>query len=56
MVEPLKKEYYVLDEDGCSDREIVEKVNELVRIINEQQKKIRQLELMKSQRCRTAAI
>lgn len=43
MIEPLKQKYYVLDEDGCSDREVVEKVNELIGILNEQQKIIRQL-------------
>lgn len=43
MIEPLKQKYYVLDEDGCSDREVVEKVNELIGILNEQQKIICQL-------------
>ena len=43
MIEALKQKYYVIDEDGCSDREVVEKVNELIGILNEQQKIIRQL-------------
>ena len=42
----LNKEYYVTDEYGHSDKIVVQKVNELIGIINHQQEVIRDLELL----------
>lgn len=42
----LNKEWYVSDEYGHTDRVLVAKVNELIGIINYQQKIIKQYELM----------
>lgn len=42
----LNKEWYVSDEYGHTDRVLVAKVNELIGIINHQQKVIKQYELM----------
>lgn len=42
----LNKEWYVSDEYGHTDRVLVAKVNELIGIINYQQKVIKQYELM----------
>ena len=42
----LNKEWYVADEYGHTDKVIVQKVNELIGIINHQQEVIRDLELL----------
>lgn len=42
----LNKEYYVTDEYGHSDKIVVQKVNELIGIVNHQQEVIRDLELL----------
>lgn len=42
----LNKEYYVTDEYGHSDKIIVQKVNELIGIVNHQQEVIRDMELL----------
>lgn len=45
-IKRLNKEYYVTDEYGHSDKIVVQKVNELIGIINHQQEVIRDLELL----------
>lgn len=42
----LNKEYYVTDEYGHNDAVLVQKVNELIGIVNHQQDVIRSFELM----------
>ena len=42
----LNKEYYVVDEYGHSDKILVQKVNELIGVVNHQQEVIRTLELL----------
>ena len=42
----LNKEFYVADEYGHTDAVLVQKVNELIRIVNHQQEVIRSFELM----------
>lgn len=42
----LNKEYYVTDEYGHSDKIVVQKVNEIIGIVNHQQEVIRDLELL----------
>lgn len=42
----LNKEYYVTDEYGHSDKIVVQKVNELIGIVNHQQEVIRDMELL----------
>ena len=42
----LNKEYYVTDEYGHNDSVLVQKVNELIGIVNHQQDVIRSFELL----------
>lgn len=42
----LNKEYYVTDEYGHNDAVLVQKVNELIGIVNHQQDVIRSFELL----------
>ena len=42
----LNKEFYVADEYGHTDAVLVQKVNELIGIVNHQQEVIRSFELM----------
>ena len=42
----LNKEYYVVDEYGHSDKVVVEKVNELVDIVNQLLEENRKLKLL----------
>lgn len=42
----LNKDYYVTDEYGHSDAVLVQKVNELIGVINHQQEVIHTLELL----------
>lgn len=42
----LNKEFYVADEYGHTDAILVQKVNELIGIVNHQQEVIRSFELM----------
>lgn len=37
MIDKLKADYYVIDEDGLTDREVVKKVNEIIDAVNSQQ-------------------
>lgn len=46
----LNKEWYVSDEYGHTDKVLVQKVNELIGIINHQQEVIRNFELMMKNR------
>lgn len=34
-LKPLKTEYCCMDEDGCTDRDIVKKVNQIIAYIND---------------------
>ena len=43
-IDGLNKPYYVMDEYGHNDAMLVRKVNELVRIVNQQQRVIRDFE------------
>ena len=45
-IKRLNKEYYVIDEYGHTDAVMVQKVNELISVINRQQETIHSLELM----------
>lgn len=45
-IKRLNKEWYVADEYGHTDKVLVNKVNELVGIINHQQEVIRSMELL----------
>ena len=45
-IKRLNKEYYVTDEYGHSDKIVVQKVNELIEIVNHQQEVIRDMELL----------
>lgn len=42
----LNKEYYVTDEYGHTDKILVQKVNELIDVVNYQREVIRELELL----------
>lgn len=42
----LNKEFYVTDEYGHNDKVLVQKVNELIGIVNQQQDTIRSMELL----------
>lgn len=42
----LNKEFYVIDEYGHSDAVLVQKVNELIGVVNHQQEVIRSFELL----------
>lgn len=42
----LSKEYYVSDEYGHTDKMLVDKVNELIGIVNQQQDTIKTMELL----------
>lgn len=42
----LNKEFYVTDEYGHSDAVLVQKVNELIGIVNQQQETIKSFELL----------
>ena len=42
----LSKEYYVSDEYGHTDKMLVDKVNELIGIVNQQQETIKTMELL----------
>jgi hypothetical protein len=46
----LNKEWYVEDEYGHTDKVLVQKVNELIGIVNHQQEVIRNFELMMKNR------
>lgn len=46
QIRRLNKEWYVADEYGHTDKVLVDKVNELVRIVNQQQEVIRDFETM----------
>lgn len=46
----LNKEYYVCDEYGHTDKILVQKVNELIDIVNYQREVIRDFELMMNRR------
>ena len=48
----LNKEWYVSDEYGHTDKILVQKVNELIGIVNHQQEVIRNFELMMKNRRR----
>lgn len=43
-IDGLNKPYYVMDEYGHNDAMLVRKVNELVRVVNQQQRIIRDFE------------
>ena len=45
-IKRLNKEYYVTDEYGHNDRIVVQKINELIGIINHQQEVIHSFELL----------
>lgn len=45
-IECLNKPYYVMDEYGHNDAMLVKKINELIRIVNQQQRVIRDFEIM----------
>lgn len=45
-IHKLNKEFYVADEYGHTDAVLVQKVNELIGIVNHQQEVIRSFELM----------
>lgn len=45
-VKRLNKDFYVTDEYGHSDEVVVRKINELIGIINAQQKTIESMELL----------
>ena len=45
-IDGLNKPYYVMDEYGHNDAMLVRKVNELIRIVNQQQRIIRDFEIM----------
>lgn len=45
-IDGLNKPYYVMDEYGHNDAMLVKKVNELIRIVNQQQRVIRDFEIM----------
>lgn len=42
----LHKEFYVMDDYAHTDKVLVQKVNELIGVVNHQQKVIEELELM----------
>ena len=42
----LSKEYYVSDEYGHTDKILVDKVNELIGIVNQQQETIKTFEIL----------
>lgn len=42
----LNKEYYVADEYGHTDKLLVSKINELIGVVNQQQKTINTLEIL----------
>lgn len=45
-IDGLNKPYYVMDEYGHNDAMLVRKVNELIRVVNQQQRIIRDFEIM----------
>ena len=45
-IKQLNKEYYVTDEYGHNDKIVVQKINELIGIINHQQEVIHSFELL----------
>lgn len=45
-IDGLNKPYYVMDEYGHNDAMLVKKVNELIRIVNQQEAIIRDFEIM----------
>lgn len=45
-IKRLNKEWYVSDEYGHTDKILVQKINELIGIVNNQQEVIRNFELM----------
>ena len=45
-IKRLNKDYYVTDEYGHTDAMLVKKVNELISVVNYQQKIIRELETL----------
>jgi hypothetical protein len=45
-IDGLNKPYYVMDEYGHNDAMLVRKVNELIRVVNQQQRIIRDFENM----------
>lgn len=45
-IKRLRKEFYVTDEHGNSDKVLVMKVNELIAIVNQQQETISKLEML----------
>lgn len=46
LIDGLHKPYYVMDEYGHNDAMLVNKVNELIRIVNRQEAIIRDFEIM----------
>ena len=46
----LNKEYYVSDEYGHTDKNVVGKVNELIEIVNQQQEEIQKLKILLNDR------
>lgn len=46
----LSKEYYVSDEYGHTDKNVVGKVNELIEIVNQQQEEIQKLKILLNDR------
>ena len=45
-IKRLNKEYYVVDDYGHSDKIVVQKVNELIEIVNQQQEEIQKLKIL----------
>ena len=45
-IKRLNKEFYVTDEYGHNDKVVVQKINELIGIVNYQQEVIKSFELM----------
>ena len=49
-IKRLNKEWYVSDEYGHTDKVLVQKINELIGVVNQQQEVIRNFELMTKNR------